>query len=280
MSSSAVSGVNDVSGVIDLVENWTTTPSDPLLSEHTLLKIDKREAWVATVGEPVTALLTLVPTKLSDIGLVEVASLDMSARIRLWNETRDDLVSEARRRGFKGLEIIDRSQALADPESVVTRSVVRMNHRGPVTPENRHGVENATVGDIRGILDLLQEAFSGHPENGDWSMADITQRMAQDWYDPLGLFVIRQGSSVEGLCWTKVHPDSVGEIYLVAVSAGLTGHGVGRALVEHGVRYLKTQKGCAEVIVYSESANSSALALYEGVGFKVDRIDSRLLLKL
>ncbi len=280
MSSDAVSGVADETGIAGLVRSWTKTASDPLLSEHTLMEIEDGGAWIIAVGEPASAILTLVPTKLSDVGLVELASVGSASRIRLWESSRDELLAEARDRGFKHLEIIDRGGTLAGPDSITVRSIVRMAYRGVAPVGDRPGVETATPSDFDGILDLLQEAFAGHPENGDWTMSDISQRKSQEWYDPSGVFVWLTESTVAGLCWTKVHPDSVGEIYLVSVSADLAGQGVGKALVERGVRYLTTERKCTEVIVYSESANTAAIRLYESVGFKVDRVDSRILLNL
>lgn len=280
MSSNALPGVNDESGWADAVESWTTTVSDPLLSEHTLLILGEGGGWTAKYGEPLAAMLTLVPTKLREVGLVELASVDDAARPRLWRDSYDDLVSAARSRGFDRLEVIDRGGTLAGPDSITIRSVVRMIHEDSVSGSTRSGVETANKSDVAGILALLKEAFSGHPENGDWSMADIRQRMSQDWYDPSGVFVWRDGPKVQGLCWTKVHPDGVGEIYLVAVSASAAGQGIGKALVEQGVRYLMTVRESPAVIVYSESDNAGALRLYEAVGFRVDRVDSRILLNL
>jgi mycothiol synthase len=73
-----------------------------------------------------------------------------------------------------------------------------------------------------------------------------------------------------------VHPDGVGEIYLVAVAENTAGSGLGRALVEHGVEYLTTKRECSEVIVYRSQDNETARRLYEGVGFVQDRVDRRL----
>jgi mycothiol synthase len=139
--------------------------------------------------------------------------------------------------------------------------------------------ERIRPGDIDGILAVINRAFEGHPENGNWTSADLDDRMDQPWFDPEGFLVERtERGVVAGFCWTKVHGDGVGEVYLLAVDPGLAGHGTGKDLVMRGLAYLRDEAKCLEVIVYSAGDNEVARSIYEGLGFRVDRVDHRVVI--
>jgi mycothiol synthase len=108
-------------------------------------------------------------------------------------------------------------------------------------------------------------------------MSDLQERVDQDWYDPRGLLVHRVDGVVRAFCWTKIHPDGVGEIYLLAVDPGYSGLGLGRALTMSGLDYLREVAECQEAIVYTSEDNRIARSLYDGLGFGVDRVDHRIL---
>ena len=77
-----------------------------------------------------------------------------------------------------------------------------------------------------------------------------------------------------GFCWTKVHKDDVGEIYVIAVASRRPQRrGLGMALAVAGLDYLHDQRGCQIGMLYVDAANTKALALYERIGFWVDHID-------
>lgn len=254
---------------------WSTSPSDPLISEHTLLSIADGTAWVAVEGKSETALLTLAATKLADIGLVEVAGLDDASRERIWATHRDSVLAEAKRRGYRSLEVIDRGDVLGQTGTETVRGVVRMVSGRDVSTDRHPDVEVATATDTGAIVRLIRDSFADHPENSGWTREDFDSRAALDWFDPQGLFITRSEGAVTGLCWTKIHPDRIGEIYLLVVAPEATGHGFGRRLVEHGVGYLMLERGCPAVIVYTEADNEPARALYRSAGFEESRIDRR-----
>lgn len=259
---------------------WSTSPSDPLISEHTLLSLADGTAWVAVVGKPETALLTLAPTKLAETGLVEVAGLDDESRQRIWATHRDSVLAEAKRRGYRSLEVIDRGDLLGGHGTETVRGVIRMVSDRDVSTDRHPDVEVARATDTGAIVRLIRDSFAGHPENSGWKREDFHSRAVQDWFDSEGLFITRSDSAVTGLCWTKIHPDGIGEIYLLAVAPDTTGQGLGRRLVEHGVGYLMRDQGCPAVIVYTEEDNEPARALYRSAGFEESRVDRRFRLSV
>ena len=126
--------------------------------------------------------------------------------------------------------------------------------------------------DEEAFLALNAEAFAGHPEQGRMTRADLDQRMAEPWFDPEGFFVAeaRSGDAGEllGFHWTKVHPGEPphGEVYVVGVSPKAQGMGLGRLLTLTGLHHLAA-RGLGEVILYVESDNAPAIAVYSGLGF-------------
>ena len=75
-----------------------------------------------------------------------------------------------------------------------------------------------------------------------------------------------------GFCWTKRHGEHTGEIHIVAVHPDFQGHGIGRQIVVEALWYL-TGVGCTTAMLYVDTVNESALALYQSLGFTLDRVD-------
>lgn len=267
----------DVDQLLASMEDWTTDRSDPPLSEHTLIALRNGDGWFTTLGAPIAAVVTLAPSASGGSGLVEMAGRDEAATVEAWNTVRDDMATTARSMGMKHVEVIDRLGAVEDGEEI--RSVIRMRTDQPDVG-SVEGLERFELADIPALVGLVRAVFKGHPENGDWTAADFEQRMNERWFDADGLLISKEAGTVTGFCWTKVHPDAVGEIYLVAVDPGHGGRGLGKALVKAGLGYLASERECREMIVYTEASNDAARKLYGSLGFEVDRIDRRIGLKL
>jgi mycothiol synthase len=120
-------------------------------------------------------------------------------------------------------------------------------------------------------LTLNNAAFAGHPENGALDRDDMDERLARPWFDREGFLLAWDGSRLVGSCWTKVHADGVGEIYIIAVHPDERGRGLGTALLMSGMDYLHRSRGAASVFLYVEGDNVGAIAMYESAGFRVDR---------
>ena len=103
--------------------------------------------------------------------------------------------------------------------------------------------------DEEAFLTVNAAAFAHHPEQGRMTRADLEQRML-------------------GFHWTKVHAGdpSYGEVYVVGVSPDAQGMGLGKVLTLTGLHHLRSL-GLGEVILYVESDNAAAVAVYEGLGF-------------
>ncbi len=117
-------------------------------------------------------------------------------------------------------------------------------------------------------------AFSDHPEQGGLTADDLARRIAQPWFDAAGFFLAERNGQLVGFHWTKVHPagstgnrDALGEVYALGVHPDAQGLGLGKTLTLIGLNSLRS-RGLFEVMLYVESDNAAALALYERLGFR------------
>jgi mycothiol synthase len=120
--------------------------------------------------------------------------------------------------------------------------------------------------DEEAFLSVNAEAFAHHPEQGNMTRADLEERMTEPWFDPAGFFLAFADDDLQGFHWTKVHDSSVGEVYVVGVRPSAQGSGLGKLLTLTGLHHLAAM-GLDEVILYVESDNASAIAVYEWLGF-------------
>lgn len=151
-------------------------------------------------------------------------------------------------------------------------------------------------------LRLNARAFAEHPEQGEWTGADLRRRMSEGWFDPRGFFLAERSTDTErstdadrtsdadprmvGFHWTKVHggsPDNahgdigphehsahghdpIGEVYVLGVDPDERGTGVGHALTVLGLVHLRSL-GLGEVMLYVDESNRAAIRLYGSLGF-------------
>ena len=131
-------------------------------------------------------------------------------------------------------------------------------------------------GDDAELLRVNAAAFDWHPEQGSWTDADLTARLAETWFDPAGLFILAAPDGrILGFHWTKIHtetPEPIGEVYVVAIDPAAQGGGYGRVLTLAGLAYLQA-KGLSSVLLYTEADNERAVRLYEKLGFHPFHID-------
>ncbi|WP_375501876.1 mycothiol synthase [uncultured Jatrophihabitans sp.] len=121
-------------------------------------------------------------------------------------------------------------------------------------------------------LALNAAAFNHHPEQGGWDERDLQARMAESWFDPAGFLLAERPGALVGFHWTKIHPDGIGEVYVLGVSPDAQGLGLGRALLVRGLRHL-AGRGCPAVLLYVDGDNAAAMHLYARDRFVTHDLD-------
>jgi len=121
-------------------------------------------------------------------------------------------------------------------------------------------------GDEGELLRVNAAAFAQHREQGSMDAEELAERMAEPWFDRADLIVAIEGVRMYGFHWTKRHSQSLGEVYVMAVDPEAQGMGLGKVLVDVGLRHLRAL-GLDDVLLYVESDNLPAVRLYEGMGF-------------
>ncbi|GAB2733224.1 mycothiol synthase [Kitasatospora kifunensis] len=190
----------------------------------------------------------------------------------------------------------------------LVRELRQMRRTGPA-PAEVSLPEGVTLRTFRPGVDdeawlrLNALAFAHHPEQGSWTARDLTDRIAEPWFDPAGFFLAVRGAGtggsgtdsagtggsgtggsdtdgerLVGFHWTKVHPATatepeLGEVYVVGVDPAEQGNGLGKALTAAGLRHLAADRGLATVLLYVDADNAAAVRVYERVGFTVHEVD-------
>jgi mycothiol synthase len=136
--------------------------------------------------------------------------------------------------------------------------------------------------DEKAWLEVNNQAFEWHPEQGGWTEATLRDREEQPWFDPAGFLLHERGGRLAGFCWTKLHEGEghdhgtegvpLGEIYVVAVAPEFAGQGLGRQLTLAGLDHLAST-GMKEAMLYVDASNARAVGMYVALGFTVNHID-------
>jgi mycothiol synthase len=130
-------------------------------------------------------------------------------------------------------------------------------------------VRGYSPADADEVVRVNAAAFAAHPEQGAMDAANLAERMAEPWFDPAGLLVAEDAASpgrLLGFHWTKQHSPELGEVYVVGIDPASQGRGLGKLLTLAGLRHL-AGLGVDEVLLYVESDNAPAIAVYSGLGF-------------
>ncbi|QKE82726.1 mycothiol synthase [Arthrobacter sp. NEB 688] len=143
----------------------------------------------------------------------------------------------------------------------------------PVLPEGCTARAFEPGRDDEDWVALNAAAFAHHPEQGRLTVADLRERMEQDWFDPEGFILVERDGRVVAFHWTKVEPGSrSGEVYVVGVDPAEQGHGLGGPLTRLGTAHL-ARRGLAEVELYVDGDNTAARRTYARLGFEDAAVD-------
>jgi len=121
--------------------------------------------------------------------------------------------------------------------------------------------------DAAALVAVNAAAFAHHPEQGAMDEDNLARRMAEPWFDRAGLLVAEDASGMLGFHWTKQHDARHGEVYVIGVAPRAQGRGLGRLLTLAGLQHL-AGLGLDEVLLYVESDNAPAVAMYARLGFE------------
>jgi mycothiol synthase len=136
----------------------------------------------------------------------------------------------------------------------------------PAVPESEVTISTYTPEWSDELLRVNAAAFAHHPEQGAMDADDLAARMAEPWYDDRDLLLASEGDRLLGFHWTKVHSATLGEVYVVGIDPAAQGRGLGKLLTAAGLNHL-TDRGVDEILLYVESDNAPAVAVYSGLGF-------------
>lgn len=127
--------------------------------------------------------------------------------------------------------------------------------------------------DEAAVVRVNNRAFAGHPEQAGLDVAQLQARQDEPWFDPAGFLLAEdEQQRLLGFHWTKVHPDRVGEVYVLGIDPDAQGTGLGAALTVAGLEHL-AGSGLGGVLLYVEADNHAAVRTYEKLGFRHHRSD-------
>lgn len=125
-------------------------------------------------------------------------------------------------------------------------------------------------------LTLNNRVFDAHPEQGRWTLDDMSARMAQPWFNADDMLLLDAGGALAGFCWIKIEErpgeGRVGEIYVIGTAPEFQGRGLGRYLVSRALSRMHERRANVAA-VYVDESNVQALALYESSGFHYHHVD-------
>ena len=227
------------------------TPSSDSLTSQTTTTDD-------TASSPIVIPEDRSPGDLGtmlDSALAESATPDAQVWILAADDGDDDVAAE------RGL--------------IPYRDLWQLRCRLPIAESSDLITGSFSEADIHEFVDVNNRAFHWHPEQGNITVEAIRSRMAEPWFKADGFRIYRHSGHLTSFCWTKIHNDTsppMGEVYVMAVDPDFTGRGLGHQITLAGLDWL-TAQGLEIGMLYVESDNHAANAIYSRIGFTHHQID-------
>lgn len=148
----------------------------------------------------------------------------------------------------------------------------------PVWPSGFTMRTHAEVRHLPTLLEGMNRGFIGYPDHRDEEEATLAHWLESAHIRPDGLFLaFGPAGTVAGICFAQISAERsaqrgtpTGYIDSLGVVPEHRRHGLGRALLLTGLRWLRTN-GQTTIELDTSGENDRALPLYTGVGFAVVR---------
>lgn len=198
--------------------------------------------------------------------LVTAAFATIESRpLHLWlADPSDEEMRLLQRLGFESTRVIEQLRI----------SLPLSKHRRP------HGISVRSFepgADEERWIELNNRTFATHPDQSTWTLEDLERRRREQWFDNRDFLLAEQDGALVGFCWTKRHlanGGEIGEIFVIGVDPNRHGSGLGRFLTCEGLSHL-SGTGSKIGMLYVESTNDAARALYRHLGFERHHEDRR-----
>lgn len=145
----------------------------------------------------------------------------------------------------------------------------------PYAPHHRAAVVGLALRAWAPVFDSIQNTMSAevyqafYPDHWQESQQKAVEAVCAG--EDTHVWVARDAASILGFVAVKLHPaDSMGEIYMVAVDPEVQGRGIGRALTEFALGWMK-EAGMAIAMVETggDPGHAPARHTYEKAGFEL-----------
>jgi dTDP-4-amino-4,6-dideoxy-D-galactose acyltransferase len=214
------------------------------------------------------------------LGEALVAARAEGYRLIVWSTTRDVSLSDALLGKFAGAHV--------DAKTTFVRSLGETErHSGSAEMQERGRRQGALIEPYTGATagdDLIRLALAA----GVYSRFRVDPRCPREKFESLYRLWIERSvrhELADEVLAARMSPESpacgmitltmseaVGSIGLIAVDDQVRGQGVGRALVEAGLDWMRS-RGAREARVVTQGANEPACRLYRRSGFAVGRVE-------
>ncbi|MDY5585451.1 MAG: GNAT family N-acetyltransferase [Arcanobacterium sp.] len=127
-------------------------------------------------------------------------------------------------------------------------------------------IKVSETAELMALVELNQQAFRNHPEQGKLLRENFVERFAQTWFDSELLFGVFIESKLRAYLWLKPESAEELELYVLGISPHYQGQGLGKILTSLAV-HTAIARGYKRVILYVDAENTAAMSTYLRAGF-------------